>query len=126
MAYATVDDLAGYVTTVPATATVLLDRCSRDINAALLTAVYDPTDADVQRVLREATCEQAAGYIDNGNPTGGSRSAVSSFSIGSVSVTKGGGQQGPPSPPAMVGDLYRQAWQVLAEAGLTGQPPWSC
>lgn len=119
-AYATVDDLADYVTTVPATAPLLLDRASRDIDSALLCAIYDPTDVEVQQTLRVATCEQAAGYVDNGQPTGKTRT-ITNFSIGSVSATRG--KADPDEPPAKVGRLWYQAWQVLQLAGLTGQGP---
>lgn len=121
-AYATVDDLAGYVTTVPTTATILLERCSRDVDDALLTAVYDPTVTAVQDALRKATCEQAAGCIDNGQPSGNGPT-VTGFSIGSVSVTRGSGGQ--VTGAAMVGGLYRRAWQILQQAQLTGMRPWA-
>lgn len=122
MAYATVDDLAGYVTTIPTTAVVLLDRASRDVDQALLTTVYDTDDVDVQDALRVATCEQAAGYIAAGLPAGAGGS-VQSFSIGRLSVQRAAGAQ-TQTPAQMVGGLYRQAWQALQQAGLTGQAPW--
>lgn len=124
MSYATVDDLAGYVETVPTTATVLLERASRDVDQALLTAIYDVDDVDVQAALRIATCEQAAGYIAAGRRAGVG-GAVQSFSIGRVSVSKA--SAGSSSGPAeMVGDLYRQAHLALAaEPKLSRREPWT-
>jgi hypothetical protein len=122
MAYATVDDLAGYVTTVPATANILLERCSRDVDDALLTAVYDPTLTTIQDALRRATCEQAAEYIATGRPTGVGPT-VAGFSIGSVSVTRGSG--GNAGGGAQTGVLCRRAWQILQQVQLTGMRPWA-
>lgn len=118
--YATVDDLADYVDTVPTTAPILLRRASRDIDNALLCAVYDPTDTAVQAALREATCEQAAGYVDNGQRRA-QPAKLTSFGIGSVTASRG--KANPDDPPAKVGRLWYQAWQVLQLAGLTGQGP---
>lgn len=120
MGYATVADLGavpGIV--VPAGAEQLLTRASRDVDQALIAAVYDPTDPAVIAALREATVEQAAGYIEAGDRRGTGATLPQSFSLGSLSVQLGQGAAG----PARVGGLYRQAWLVLQRAGLTGQEP---
>jgi len=55
MAYASVDDLAAVPgLTVPATAALLLTRASRDIDAALISATYDPADPDITATRRDS------------------------------------------------------------------------
>lgn len=125
-AYATVQDLTEYLGHTPANAAQLLVRASRDVDRALLCAVYDPADPDVVQALREATCEQVAGYLDSGELTGtGAAPTMSGFTIGKLSVQHtpgaGGGQQA-----SRVAGLWPQAWQVLQAAGLTGQGPQTC
>ncbi|WP_018223889.1 hypothetical protein [Salinispora pacifica] len=131
MAYATEAELAAYPVTVPsgASAALLLTRASRDVDRALLTAVYDATDADVIAALRDATCEQVAGMIAAGDITGtGAMPPTASFAIGKVSVVRGGQGAGGSSQQARkVNGLWPQAWQALQAAGLTGhgpQEPW--
>jgi hypothetical protein len=125
--HATEAELTAYPVTVPASASaaLLLTRASRDVDRALLTAVYDTEDADVIVALRDATCEQVAGMIDAGDTTGtGAAPPTSGFTIGKISVQKGGqGAAGSVVQSPKVGALYPQAWQVLQAAGLTGQGP---
>jgi hypothetical protein len=123
VAYATVDQLTDYPVTVPAgvDAELLLRRASRDIDQALLTAIYDPTDPAVVTALMEATCEQVAGILDSGDRTGtGAATPAASFSIGKVSVQRSGGSA---SQASQIGPLWPRAWQILQQAGLTGQGP---
>lgn len=128
MAYATEADLTAYPVTVPASASaaLLLTRASRDVDRALLTAVYDvdaagdPTDAAVIAALRDATCEQVAGYIDAGDYTGtGAASTPTSFGIGKLVV-----QRDATDRRAKPGQLYAQAWQVLRDPRLYGKLTW--
>lgn len=103
-------------------AELLLTRASRDVDSALLCAVYDPDNPDIQAALRDATCEQVAGMLTSGDRTGtGAAPPPSGFTIGKISVQRGGtgGQQ----TAVRVGRLWPQAWQVLQSAGLTGQGP---
>lgn len=133
--YATSGDLTAYPVTVPAgvSAGLLLQRASRDVDRALLTAVYEtdddgmPTDADIRQALRDATCEQVAGYLDSGDLTGtGAAPPTAGFTIGKISVQRGGqGASGGAVQSVKIGVLYPQAWQVLQQAGLTGQGPYS-
>ena len=117
MPYATEADLAAVLGSVPAGASVLLTRASRDVDTALLCAVYDTTDADVIAALRDAVVEQVAGMIAAGDPKGmGTRRT--GFTIGALSV-----QASETSGPARVGNLYQQAYYVLQAAGLTGYGP---
>jgi hypothetical protein len=125
MAYATVDDLAGYVTTVPSNAPILLERASRTVDQALIAASYDTDDTDVQAALRAATCEHVAYLLESGDDTGtGAAREVTSVSIGSVSLSRGRGGSSS-SGSAGTGGLAPQAWMVLQQAELTGQEPWS-
>ncbi|WP_018254017.1 hypothetical protein [Salinispora mooreana] len=131
MAYATEAELTAYPVTVPtgASAALLLTRASRDVDRALLTAVYDATDAEVIAALRDATCEQVAGMIAAGDITGtGAMPPTASFAIGKVSVVRGGqGAGGSSQQASKINGLWPQAWQALQAAGLTGhgpQEPW--
>ncbi|TCB97579.1 hypothetical protein E0H26_11715 [Micromonospora zingiberis] len=127
MAYATPEQLADYPVTVPAgsNAELLLRRASRDVDQALLCAVYDPEDPAVVTALMEATCEQVAGILDSGDRTGtGAAPPTASFSIGKVSVVRGGqGAGGSAAQASRIGPLWPQAWQILQAAGLTGHGP---
>lgn len=126
MAYATVEQLEAYPVVVPSgvDAELLLTRASRDVDRALLTAVYPvdddglPTEAAHVVALRNATIEQAAGMIAAGaypgaqQPSGG-------FTIGKISM-----QRGVDTVERVArGQLYSQAWQILQAAGLTGGGP---
>ena len=125
MAYATEADLTSYPVAVPAgaSAALLLTRASRDVDRALLTAVYDANAPDVVVALRDATCEQVAGMLDAGDVTGtGAKPPTSGFSIGKIAVQRGGGSSGQASK---IGDLWPQAWAILQQAGLTGHGPQS-
>ena len=123
MAYATAEEYETETgTTAPANIGRLLTLASRDVDAALISAVYDPNDEDVQTALKEATIEQAAYLVDSGDTTGtGGMNVYSSVSIGSVNLTRaqaggaGGGSAARPLAP--------QAHAVLQLAGLTGHEP---
>lgn len=133
--HATEQQLEDYPVTVPAgvSAALLLTRASRDVDRALLAAVYDvdddgvATDVDVLAALRDATIEQVAGMIESGDRTGtGAAPPTSSFSIGKVSVVRGGqGAGGSAAQASRIGPLWPQAWQILQQAGLTGHSPQS-
>lgn len=117
--HATTADLAKAVTPLPTDARLLLIRASRDVDQALIAAVYDPADAAVRATLRDATVEQVCGMLAAGDTRGIGASPPQSFTLGSLSVQRGntGGA------PDKVGTLYQQAWQVLQQAGLTGHEP---
>ncbi|MFI7547208.1 hypothetical protein [Actinoplanes sp. NPDC049599] len=119
-AYAARTDLAGVIPVVPDNAEQLLVRASRDVDRALLTAVYDPTDPAVIAALRDATVEQVAGNLGSGDKTGlGITTTPQGFTLGKLSVQK-------PAAPASAprtGVLVDQAWSILQAAGLTGQSP---
>jgi hypothetical protein len=119
MAYATVADLPA---PIPANAQQLLDRASREIDRALLTAVYDPTDPVVVQALKDATLEQVAGTLASGDKTGlGVTNAPQSFTIGKIAVQKTAA-----ASASRTGALVDQAFAILQAAGLTGHGPWTC
>lgn len=121
--YATQTDLADYVTTVPANADLLLRRASRDVDRALLCSVYDAADSAVLAALTGATCEQVAGQLAAGATDGIGAGAARSFTLGKLSVNKGGAPSNPAAQAVKVGNLWEQAWNILQQAGLTGQGP---
>ncbi|MEU4225807.1 hypothetical protein AB0F17_16055 [Nonomuraea sp. NPDC026600] len=115
--------------TAPANIERLLTLASRDVDAALIAAVYNvedgaATDAAVITALKEATIEQAAYCLDTGDETGtGGSLTYTSVSIGSVALSRpqsggaGGGSAARPLAP--------QARSVLQLAGLTGHEPYT-
>lgn len=121
--YATQTDLADYVTTVPSNADILLRRASRDVDRALLCSVYDTDDEANVAALTAATCEQVAGNLAAGATDGIGAGAARSFSLGKLSVNKGGAPSNPAAQAVKVGNLWEQAWNILQQAGLTGQGP---
>lgn len=120
--YATVDDLAAYLSTPPANAHVLLTRASREVDRALLCAVYDPDDVAVQTALREACCEQVAAWATAGEDGSGATPVYATVSIGSVTLGGRSSGGGTSSGSASSG-LAPQAYAVLQQAGLTGHAP---
>lgn len=129
MPYATVEELGSFLAPDPApgNAVRLLERASLDVDSALVCAVYDvdademPTAPPVIKALREATLEQVAWRLSQGDDDG-LPSVHDSVSIGSVSLSRGSGGSGGGS----VGQLGAQAWQILVSARLTGHGPRVC
>lgn len=127
MAYATVGQLTDVLGYAPANASVLLDRASRDIDRALLTAVYDNTDATIVAALQAATIEQVAWRLEMGNDRGISHDNLATASgpaAGAITVGRSGAPRpayGEPttSKPA----LAEQAYLALQAAGLTAWGP---
>lgn len=123
--YATPAQYATYVGgALPANLGRLLRRASQDVDADLITAIYDITDAVVLAALAEATCEQVADWLDKGW-LGGAALPVNSVKIGSVQLTGllGGSAQGGSAVGVSGQRLCPRAYGVLQRAGLTGQPP---
>lgn len=94
--YATRDDLAAYAPAgvdVPDEPEVsrLLARASEAVELLTLTAVYPvddagmPTEAEHVAAFREATCAQAAHWLDTGDETG-TAGQWSNVTIGSISL----------------------------------------
>jgi hypothetical protein len=120
--YATVAELNHHLGRTPASAVQLLVRASRDVDRALLCAVYDPDDPVVVTALREATLEQIAANLDQGIVTGGAGSRRGGFTLGRLSVQP---STDPADRPVRIGSLWEQAWTILQAAGLTGHGPQS-
>ncbi|MBG0830516.1 hypothetical protein HS041_22400 [Planomonospora sp. ID67723] len=129
MAYATVDDLAPYVTSIPSNATVLLDRATRLIDQALLTSVYDvdddgaATDATVIAALRAAVCEQVTQWIAVGEDGTGALAEWGDVAIGSVRL--GGRSTAGAGGGSAATRLAPQAAMILHQAELLGHSPWT-
>lgn len=130
--YATAEQLGAFLAPEPAPANAarLLVRASRKVGRAVFCARYDvdtagmPTDTKVAEAMKDATLEQISYWLDNGDDEG-TAGAVTSASIGSAKVTRGGSSSG--SGGAATGeDLCEQAWDALASVGLTGHGPRSC
>lgn len=119
-AYAAAEDLVGVVDPVPDNADRLLVLAAREIDRALLCAVYDTADADVIAALKAANIEQVVGMLASGDTSGLgiTTSTPSGFTIGKLSV-----QQAAVGPAPTTGRLYDQAYEVLQLAGLTGGGP---
>ena len=122
MAYASITQLNDKLGRTPVNAQQLLDRASRDVDRALLCAVYDPDDQAVVDALREATLEQIAANLDAGNVTGGTGARRGGFTLGRLSVQP---STDPADQPVRIGSLWEQAWTILQAAGLTGHSPQS-
>lgn len=109
--------------TPPAEAGRLLARASRRVDILVRTAVYDvdatgaPTSPTVAEALSEATCAQAAWWLETQDESG-ARAQYQSVGIGSVNLTRasGGVDQGD-------GTTSPAAVEVLTLAGLIGQEP---
>lgn len=119
MAYATITELNTKLGRTPVNAQKLLDRASRDVDRALLCAVYDPADPAVVDALREATLEQIAAGLDAGDVTGNGVARRAGFSIGRLAVQAASSDD----KPVKIGSLWEQAWDILQSAGLTGHGP---
>lgn len=126
MAYATTGELTAYLGSTPPGAARLLDRASRAVDEALLTAVYDvdntgvATDVTIATAIKNATLEQVAAGLDAGDTTGVGVTR-GSFTLGRLSV------QAPTAGTAgsarTVGSLWASAWQILHLEGLTNNQP---
>jgi len=128
MAYATVQELADFLAprAAPPDAARLLDRASRDVDRALLCAVYDvddtgmPTDPTVAEALKTATLEQAAWRLRMGDGAS-SAGRWSRVTIGSATLERRTDRTAPDE--TAVGGLGADAYAALQLAGLTGHAP---
>jgi hypothetical protein len=121
VAYATITELTAKLGRTPVNSQQLLDRASRDVDRALLTAVYDVTDPAIVAALKEATLEQIAANLDNGDLTGNGVTRPNSFTLGKLSMQVPSKDSA--DRPVKIGRLWEQAWLVLQQAGLTGFAP---
>jgi hypothetical protein len=132
VAYATVLQLNTALGYTPNNAAVLLDRASRDVDDALLCSVYpvdatgNPTDTTHITALKDATLEQVAYQLEQGNTSGirhGMQSGVpTGASAGSVDLSRG---QSVGGNTTALPDLGDQAWKALRTAKLVPAGPRS-
>lgn len=114
--------------TVPADpeATRLLGRASRRIDTLLLRAVYEvddndvPTDTAVAEALREATCAQAAWWLELGDESGAA-AQFQTVGVGSLNLGRGYTGGGSATGPAQT--TSAAAVEVLQQAGLILHEP---
>lgn len=106
---------------VPSNST--LRRASSTIDGLTRTSRYDvdedgyPTDADISDAFRDATCAQAAYWIETEDPTG-AVSQEGTFSIGSVSIGARGRTSGNGAPDEQQARIAPEAVEILTNAGL--------
>ncbi|MFI6904882.1 hypothetical protein ACIBKY_26715 [Nonomuraea sp. NPDC050394] len=134
MAYATSSDYQTYTgQTPPDGITLLLTRASREVDTALLSAVYPvdedgmPTEAAHMTALMEATCEQVAAWVEEGESGTGVSGKWDDVQLGSLRLARRGrgSQAGAGGGGSAAARLAPQAWQVLQQAGLTGHEPYT-
>lgn len=115
--YATAEQLAARCEQpAPAHVEALLARASADVEAALLTAVYDTTAGDVAEVLVEAVCAQVEYWLVIGSDGITTGEAWDAVSIGPVSLS---GRSGAPAPVVVAGvELAPRAYRALHLSGL--------
>lgn len=89
MAYATVSDLEAWLTPEPAPANAwrLLEQASDALDSALIGAMYDPNDPEVQETLRKACVRQVHWKMERGDETG-AQDDVQSMTTGQRSITR--------------------------------------
>ncbi|MEV4966658.1 hypothetical protein AB0886_05240 [Streptomyces sp. NPDC024062] len=104
----------------------LLERASQDVDAALLTAIYDtditgmPTDPNIVQTLANATCAQVEYQQATGDDGTGAAGQWDSVSIGPVSMS---GRRPRPQAAGDL-DLAPRAGRALAMAGLLPGVIW--
>ncbi|MEW1630836.1 hypothetical protein AB0387_26180 [Streptomyces sp. NPDC089173] len=108
MPYATVPELTAWLAPEPAppNAVRLLTLASQRVDRALLGAYYDPADAEVVEVLRQATVQQVHWMLERGDETE-AQSDLASQSTGQRSFSKRALRDGeqPQKLAASVSDL---------------------
>lgn len=132
LTYATVDDWSDG--DLPDNAERLLARASALVRAATRTAMYRtntaglPLDTAVLEPFRDAVLVQAQAWaragVDPDRPLESGARVAASKSLGSRSVTYADAGAIVQSRQAAVDGLSVEAWQILADAGLTGGRPW--
>lgn len=115
MTYATISDLEAWLAPEPAPANAarLLEQASDAIDQALIGAMYDPADPDVQDVLRRACVRQVHWMMDRDDETGANND-LQSMSAGSRSFTRRTVGEGAGAAPR----IAPQAVTVLRTSGL--------
>jgi hypothetical protein len=127
--YASTKDYADYIgladgAALPGNLALLLRRATREVNRALVTAIYKPTDdgfdgRPISESLRDMTCEQVSFHLARGEGEG-MPSGFQSVAIGSVQLGRGYSSAGGESDTQRFSEL---AWQIAVDAGITGHAP---
>jgi hypothetical protein len=133
LVYAVADDLVtgNWVQEAPANADALLRKASGLVRRATRAALYDvdgagkPSDPATLQAFKDATCAQAAAWIEAGIDPGSlpKPSVVASKSMGDRSVAYADAPQVAEKSRSLADDLADEAYDILADAGLlNGQP----
>ena len=108
-------------------ASSLVQRAVRSARFAVTPAGM-PEDPDIEEALRDAVCEQVAVWMESDiNPTeiAGASAPVASSSIGDASITYGDNTSSNAAKDAASAELHPAAFDILANAGLTGGYIWA-
>ena len=108
-------------------ASSLVQRAVRSARFAVTPAGM-PEDPDIEDALRDAVCEQVTVWLENDvNPVEVASAAapVASSSIGDASITYGDNASSNAAKDAASAELHPAAFDILANAGLTGGHLWA-
>lgn len=108
-------------------ASSLVQRAVRSARFAVTPAGM-PQDPDIEEALRDATCEQVTVWLENDvNPVEVASAAapVASSSIGDASINYGDSSASNAAKDAVSSELHPAAFDILANAGLTGGYLWA-
>lgn len=108
-------------------ASSLVQRAVRSARFAVTPAGM-PSDPDIEDALRDAVCEQVTVWLENDvNPVEVASTAapVTSSSIGDATTNYGDFSASNAAKDAVSAELHPAAFDILANAGLTGGHLWA-
>ena len=108
-------------------ASSLVQRAVRSARFAVTPAGM-PTDPDIEDALRDAVCEQVTVWLENDvNPVEVASAAapVAASSIGDASINYGDSSASNAAKDSISTELHPAAFDILANAGLTGGHLWA-
>ena len=108
-------------------ASSLVQRAVRSARFAVTPAGM-PQDPDIEEALRDATCEQVTVWMESDiNPAvvASSAAPVAASSIGDASINYGDSTSSNAAKDAASAELHPAAFDILANAGLTGGYIWA-
>ena len=108
-------------------ASSLVQRAVRSARFAVTPAGM-PQDPDIEEALRDAVCEQVTVWLENDvNPVEVASAAapVAASSIGDASVNYGDSSASNAAKDSISTTLHPAAFDILANAGLTGGHLWA-
>lgn len=112
----------------------LLRRASSLVQRAVRSARFavnpagTPTDPDIEDALRDAVCEQVTVWMESDiDPAvvASSAAPVAASSIGDASINYGDSTSSNAAKDAASAELHPAAFDILANAGLTGGYIWA-